>query len=210
MIPRPTLLLVLLCLWMFPRIALAAEYTVVIDGHSYDVREGEPRSINLPKGPTVRLEVRKKDPLSYHKHGLSFRYSSDMTLTEATETQSRILSLERADSTLVMLYQQLKPVDAEEAAEGVLEDVQQQFIQSGVSYPEGSIHPSPRVIAGEIVSGKRMLTRLGTNQIETEAYGIHRKGQTLVLLFQADQEDRLQAEPYFKTVAESLTLAAEK
>lgn len=194
----------LISLSLLAGFAQAAEHEArQIDG-TLLVNEGVPTEGLSRKGEGGELTGTQKPLLTYTTEGLTFEYSSDMKVESETGLDIQTVTAETENSTLFIGQVLPYELTSEEAVNDTLKRMTRQFQSFGATFPQNRRSTSRRTIGGKETIGEKLKFSLGHLRHETEAYSFQRAGKTIILIFQADHEDREEAETYFKTIAESI------
>ncbi len=194
----------LMTLSLVAGLAQASDYEVRLGNKTYVLTEGELTKVLTPKGEEVEISVTRIPILAFSTEGLTFDYSSDMKLESETELGVETVTAETENSTLFLGQIFPYELSPKEAIDVMLGGMQQEFQGFGATFPEDRLSASRRNISGKETTGKKLKFSLGDLRHETEAYAFQRAGKTIVLIFQADHEDREEAETYFKIIADSI------
>lgn len=194
-------------------LALAAraggDYEVQVGARTYAADEGRPVTVVTPRGEEMSLTVRLSATRTFHHDGLRFDYPAGMTKEEESLPAGFYqVSVETANSTLFIAQIYGVNESGALALQSFLDAVREQA--KSMSGREPTEAAARREIGGRMVEGRKLVWTLGGLENTSEIYLLPDDTQgAVVLVFQADNEDRAEAEACFKVIAASLKRTTE-
>jgi len=182
----------------------SSDFEVEIDGKRYLFTEGMQQHVPLRDGGRVPITISASKDKFFSQSGFSFRYPTEMKLSEESGFGARVIQLETPDSGLLMIlvYPDKSNTPAE-AKKELVDSLREQYKSMGVGYSEKSLGASQRRIGNENMIGHRLTFSIGGIPHEAEIYSFDNNGKTLVWCFQVATEDKDSVDPLFRKVAES-------
>ncbi len=181
----------------------AADFEVIIDGKTHLFSEGIEQNVDTKSGQQVSITVATTKTKKFQEHGISFRYPSEMKLSQESFFGLKQITLEATDSSLFMVQIFPSSTSAKQVEQDLIAGFRKEFSSFGATFPANSTTKCPRFIGGQVRSGVKLSFSLGPLAHETEVYTMSQNGKTLALVFQHAIEDREQVQQRFAVIAES-------
>ncbi len=180
------------------------QFELTIGGQVYSAAEGKPFEVDIGGGRRVEAIVRSKQVLQYMGGGISFRYPKEMTLEEEKTADVSSVTVEAADSTLLMI--QIYKVDVEPSVVSSLlvSGIEKEMRSRGGQFYPGSGGAVKKRIRGEDVEGTRLEFTLAKESVRTEIYVMQKGKLTISVTMQRSDGDAILAERRFKVITDSL------
>ncbi len=201
-----------LFLWM-AGLTLAAraggDYEIKVGDRTYAADEGQPVAIVTPRGEEVSLTVRPSATRTFDRAGLHFEYPAAMSKKEeALAADIHQVTVETVNSTLFIAQIYGADASGAVAVQGFLSVLREQA--NSMSGQEPAESGARREIGGRMMEGRKLVWTLGGLENTSEVYLLPDDAPgAVILVFQADNEDREEAEACFKVIAASLKRTAE-
>ena len=193
-------------------LALAAqagtEYVLRVGERTYSASDGEPVTIVTPRGEKVALTVSQPTTRTFEHAGFRFDYPAGMIKEESTPAaEAHQVSVETENSTLFMAQMYDAGVPGADVMQNFMGSIREQATLMSGMKPEESV--ARREIAGKVMEGRKLAWKVMNLENTTEIYVFADESPTTILLiFQADQEDRAEAETCFQVIAASVNYTA--
>lgn len=178
----------------------AADYELTVDGDIYMFTQGVKRNITLNDGRQISVSVAQVKTKEFREHGFSFKYPSELKLSQESFYGIKQVTVEAMDSS--MLIMQIFPagISPTEVQRDLLNSFREEFASIGARFPSNSTESCKRKIGGAEHQGVKLFFALGGIAHESEIYAMTRGNKTLAFYFQYAVEDKEQAFPRFETI----------
>lgn len=189
---------------------MRGEYELEIGGKRVAIEPGKPAEVETPKGEKLRVVLHINPERAFDKYGIAFRYPRDMQLGEDEESGFRTITVEAAESPIIMF--QFHPNDAggEPLIDTLLTQFRDEFKDRGVpadGFKEGKATKK----LGEIAAtGKSLRFAVFGQELQLEVFSLKLGDGALAVVFQHDLEDERIAKKLFDTVTGSFKLKGAK
>jgi hypothetical protein len=184
-------------------VASAQEFTVEVEGKSYEASDGKPLTLTTARGEKLMLTVRKKSVLHFTNGGVTFDYPSAMTVSTESLDAAFSITLESAKSPLVIIQVYKVPTTADDVRDTLIKSLRAEFLSRKASVEPGE-KTITRPIHGVAREGRRLSFKLAGESQQADVYAFEVKKKVVALVLQHDLDDAELAKTYFPVVTNSL------
>jgi hypothetical protein len=183
--------------------AFAADYEVTIDGTTFLFSEGVEQKVAAKNGQQVVVTVSAVMTKNFQEHGISFRYPSDMKISQESFNGIELITLEALDSSLFMMKILPSSTSTKQTEQDLVAEFREEFSNVGATFPANPTRNCQRSVGGKVRAGVMLSSAFGSLAHETEIYTMEHNGKTVALVFQHAVEDKEKAQLRFTIVTES-------
>lgn len=196
--------------WADERPATPGEYELEVGGKRIAVEPGKPAEVETPKGEKLRIVLHVNPERSFDKYGFAFRYPREMQLGEDEGEGFRTVTVEAAESPLVMFQIYPNAPGGEPLIDALIEQFREAFGDRGVPEEGFRQGKATRKLGEFTLEGKSLRFEVLGQAMELEAFALKLGDGALAVVFQHDRADGRIAKKLFETVAGSFKLDAKK
>jgi len=193
-----------LCILCSSALAEGQNYTLTIEGKTYDAAPGEIVHAKLKSGVDVDIAFERKAFGTFNNDGFSFEYPSAMAVAE-TEIDKGItqFALSTAVGSMVIV-QRYADNHAEKLVEFLLDEMVKDDKNLGAKIDKQPV--TMKLKDGKVLKGMKVIVTQGSDEARLEAYGADIGSGGLVAISRITAEDMGKDEPMIDRFWESLSI----
>lgn len=160
-LPALTIPFVLLAVAYGQGKSTAENYTLTIDGESYDLALDETKTVTLPGGNKVQVELQLKKVLEFRSAIVSFKHKNVYSPVHSAINDSVSQTLLSSPTGGTVIVQEYVGLDPSSLVDVMVEKLTEEEVASGW---DRRVKSTSRKVDGQTLEGKEVVTTLGAEK----------------------------------------------
>ena len=196
---KPVLLIAFL--YLVSSVALANNFTLTVDGVSYDISLGEDEEIKIGD-KVVTAKVEQKENLFYRSNFFSFEHSKKHTPSKSTLDAGLFQTAMITPLGTLVLIQEYSSMSPSSLIDLMINEVTKEERQYGYDIKEEV--SEQKLDDGTVLKGKVVFSKYKGSDIKRYLYAYGEKDSGILVMTQIDyelaEEDEMMIDRFFKTL----------
>jgi hypothetical protein len=187
-----------------PQALAAADYSLTIDGSTFDVIEGEEQSVTLRDGTRIKLKLERKSTLVFDGRSFTFEHPGSMSVSKKDLGDGIWQYLMTSATGSAVLIQSYDDLAASSMVDTLMTSMTDEDVAAGAKMETSPHQRTTR--AGLTLAGKRATLKSPDDDSVVEVLAIDRGGGGLVFITLHDSATSPEDERFIAQFWESLTV----